>query len=363
MHPQVDNALAALAWSTGPHGDPVDALRIAGGMAIFWHWVGLWEEGRTWAEAAVRAADAAADARGEADDLARPLAERIPLAKALQTALLLAWMLGDPHANLAHAARALPIWRSIEGDPAADAGTRARAAQWHAYTLEISGFAHHALGDDAAAERSADAAVDAARRSGSAWARGLARRLARMLATRSAARPTRRATSPPRRWSCARSATRGCSRGATRTRRRSRSRTAIRRPPRTMRGRRWPRCARSPTGTTCRAASTRWPRPARPGWLRAPARPPTARPRGATSATLLGAAAGVRERAARDLGVRSRRARRRRRHRPRAPAAGRVRPELGARPAARARRGVRPRGLGGRDAVDPRLSARRQPRI
>jgi hypothetical protein len=143
-------------------------------MAIFWHWVGLWEEGRTWAEAAVRAADAAAHARGAADDVARPLAERIPLAKALQTALLLAWMLGDPHANLAHAARALPIWRSIEGDPAADAGTRARAAQWHAYTLEISGFAHHALGDDAAAERSADAAVDAARRSGSAWARGLA---------------------------------------------------------------------------------------------------------------------------------------------------------------------------------------------
>jgi non-specific serine/threonine protein kinase len=183
FHPDLDNALAALAWSTGPDGDPTDALRIAGGLAIVWHWVGLWEEGRGWAEAAVRAADAAATARGRSDDLARPLAERIPLAKALQSALLLAWMLGDPHANLAHAARALPIWRSVEADPSADRRTRASAAQWHAYTLELSAFAHHALGQNAEAERNASLAVDAAARSGSRWARGLALGWRAMLAT------------------------------------------------------------------------------------------------------------------------------------------------------------------------------------
>ena len=70
---------AALDWSTGRGGDPVDALRVAGGLAIFWHWAGLWAEGRRWAETAVRAADAAADGRGEADDAVRPLAERIAL--------------------------------------------------------------------------------------------------------------------------------------------------------------------------------------------------------------------------------------------------------------------------------------------
>jgi predicted ATPase len=60
FHPLVEDARAALEWSTGPDGDRVDALRVAGGLAIFWHWAGLWAEGRRWAEAAVRAADTAA---------------------------------------------------------------------------------------------------------------------------------------------------------------------------------------------------------------------------------------------------------------------------------------------------------------
>ncbi|GLC23817.1 BTAD domain-containing putative transcriptional regulator [Roseisolibacter agri] len=183
FHPRLEDARAALDWSTGPGGDPVDALRIAGGLAIFWHWAGLWAEGRQWAEAAVRGADAAATARGESDDASRPLDERVALAKALQTALLLAWMLGNPAATVAHAARALPLWRTVAGDPAADAAARARAAQWEAYTHEILAFARLALGDVAEAERAVEAAVAAAERSGSGWARGLALGWRAMLAT------------------------------------------------------------------------------------------------------------------------------------------------------------------------------------
>jgi hypothetical protein len=183
FHPLVEDARAALEWSTGPDGDRVDALRVAGGLAIFWHWAGLWAEGRRWAEAAVRAADAAAARRGEGDDASRPLAERVALAKALQTALLLAWMLGEPEATLAHAARALPLWATAEADPAADRATRASAAQWAAYAHEILAFARFALGDVAGAEAAVEAAVAAADRSGSGWARGLALGWRAMLAT------------------------------------------------------------------------------------------------------------------------------------------------------------------------------------
>ncbi len=183
FHPLVEDARAALDWSTGPGGDPVDALRVAGGLAIFWHWAGLWAEGRRWAETAVAAADAAADARGQADGARRPLAERVALAKALQTALLLAWMLGDPGATLAHAARALPLWAGVEADPAADAAARASAAQWAAYAHEISAFARFATGDAAGADAAVEAAVAAADRSGSGWARGLALGWRAMLAT------------------------------------------------------------------------------------------------------------------------------------------------------------------------------------
>jgi predicted ATPase len=183
FHPLVEDARAALEWSTGPDGDRVDALRVAGGLAIFWHWAGLWAEGRRWAEAAVRAADTAAAQRGEGDDVGRPLAERVALAKALQTALLLAWMLGEPEATLAHAARALPLWATAEADPGADRATRASAAQWAAYAHEILAFARFALGDVAGAEASVEAAVAAADRSGSGWARGLALGWRAMLAT------------------------------------------------------------------------------------------------------------------------------------------------------------------------------------
>jgi predicted ATPase len=183
VHPDMDNALAALAWSTGPGGDPVDALRVAGGLTMFWHWLGLWEQGRGWAEAAVRAADAAATARGEPDDAARPLTERVGLGKALQAVALLGWMLGDAPGALAHAGRALRVWQSVEGDAVADARTRARAAELQTYACSVTAFAHLALGEPVEADRSAAAGVAAADRSGGAWARGFALGWRSMLTT------------------------------------------------------------------------------------------------------------------------------------------------------------------------------------
>jgi predicted ATPase/serine/threonine protein kinase len=175
MHPQVDNALAALAWSTGPHGDPVDALphrRRDGDLLALGGAVG----GR--------------DARGPRPRCAPPTraptrAARPTTSRATRRAHPARQGAADRRccSRGCSATRTRPSptrhARSPSGRrsrrPSGRRGTRARAAPVARRTRSRSRRSrHHALGDDAAAERSADAAVDAARRSGSAWARGLA---------------------------------------------------------------------------------------------------------------------------------------------------------------------------------------------
>jgi predicted ATPase len=363
FHPLVEDARAALDWSTGPGGDPADALRVAGGLAIFWHWAGLWTEGRRRAEGAVRRADAAAAARGEADDARRPLAERVALAKALQTALLLAWMLGEPEATLAHAARALPLWATAEADPRGRPGHPCERRPVGRLRPEILAFARFALGDVAGAEASVE------RRSRRPTVRGAAGREGSRSAGAPcsrrppAARPTPPATSPaPRRswprvgdtwvlsWCYANGAAAAIAQGDRSARRA------------------WPR-----SGVAALRSEPDWHYVSRgldalaaagAAWLASPAaaaHPAAARDACArTAATLLGAAAGVRDRsgtavwpfdgAARAAAAAAVRA---------ALDPGRLRRVLRRRGPPRARRGVRARRRGARRA---RRGAGRDPR-
>lgn len=164
----LDDVLAALEWSLGTEGDAVDALRIVGGLTMFWHWSGLWREGRRWAERALDAADRAAERRGEPQDAARTATEQDALGRTLQAAHLLSWTLGDPEAALAYANRAARLWDTLDAAPHEEA-TRARAAHWATYTHCVVAFSHLALGDAEAAAHATDSGVAAAHRAGGAW--------------------------------------------------------------------------------------------------------------------------------------------------------------------------------------------------
>ncbi len=169
----LDDVLAALEWSTGSEGQAIDALRMVGGLTMFWHWSGLWREGRRWAECAIAAADRAADRRGQRDDALRSPEELDALGRTLQAAHLLSWTLGEPGAALDHAARAIRIWTVLEAAPF-DSAARRRAAHWSTYTHCVAAFSHLAFGDSATATRSTDLGVAAARRAGGAWIIGFA---------------------------------------------------------------------------------------------------------------------------------------------------------------------------------------------
>ena len=54
LNAERDNFRAALAWSTGDRGDPVQALRLAGSLARYWEMAGALEEGERWLESALR---------------------------------------------------------------------------------------------------------------------------------------------------------------------------------------------------------------------------------------------------------------------------------------------------------------------
>jgi non-specific serine/threonine protein kinase len=54
-----DNFRAALEWSSTDEGGAEAGLRLAGGMAYFWHLRGYWSEGREWLERALARSDEA----------------------------------------------------------------------------------------------------------------------------------------------------------------------------------------------------------------------------------------------------------------------------------------------------------------
>jgi predicted ATPase/DNA-binding SARP family transcriptional activator len=161
----LDDVRAALGWATGTGDDAVVALRIVGGLAMFWAGMGSWAEGRRWVATAIAAADRAA-----VDDLRRPVAERTALARTLHAGLAIDWLVGDGALAETRVARALPLWASLVDDPAADARTRRDATRWRALTLEraaLSAAVHRR--DRTGAERLMADALEAARASGSAW--------------------------------------------------------------------------------------------------------------------------------------------------------------------------------------------------
>lgn len=174
-----DDVLAALAWSTGGEGDARDALQIVGGLTMFWHWSGLWRDGRAWADRALAAADRVRETR---DDATGAAAERDARGRTLQAAHLLTWTLGDPEAALAYAERARRVWDALEAAPG-PTPTRTRAAHWATYTHCVAAFSHLALGDTAAARAATDAGVAAAGRAGGAWILGFAHGWRAMLRT------------------------------------------------------------------------------------------------------------------------------------------------------------------------------------
>jgi predicted ATPase/DNA-binding SARP family transcriptional activator len=54
MNTERDNLRAALAWSIGEHGDPVQALRLVGSLARYWEMTGALDEGERWLDSALR---------------------------------------------------------------------------------------------------------------------------------------------------------------------------------------------------------------------------------------------------------------------------------------------------------------------
>jgi len=106
----IDNLRAAWLWGnaaatkgTDTSTDSELGLRLAGAVLWFWFWDGRRSEGRQWAEAALAAAE------GQAPGLSR--------AKALYTAGVLTWMLGDLGAARARLLASVELQRQSGGGP------------------------------------------------------------------------------------------------------------------------------------------------------------------------------------------------------------------------------------------------------
>lgn len=102
LAPEQDNFRAALSWAIDNDHAHHYALRLAGSLWWFWHYVGRLSEGRRWIERAL-----ALPAEG------LPLAHRGAL---MYAAAKSSWMLGDQSSALRHADEALRLCRRV-GDP------------------------------------------------------------------------------------------------------------------------------------------------------------------------------------------------------------------------------------------------------
>lgn len=162
---ELDDMLVALAWCLDGDRGITEALRIVGGLTMFWHWSGRWREGREWAERAIAAFDRQATAP--------TFKSREALARSLQAAHLLSWSLGEPELALRHAQRARALWTTLEVE-AEDTESQARLRQWATYTACVSAFSYLAHGQPERAQQVADEGMALAQQHGGEWIRGFA---------------------------------------------------------------------------------------------------------------------------------------------------------------------------------------------
>jgi predicted ATPase/DNA-binding SARP family transcriptional activator len=159
---------AALDWATGPGGDPMTAVRIAGPLAWVWLSAVPWPEARARTSAAL----AAADAEG-IPDAARPPADQAVLAELLYPISGLAFFAAEPTAMLPLSARAERLWDAVDAaraaDPALDRALRTSAVRGRATMRGMAGLAHAMLGATDVALREMTAAIDIARDGGDRW--------------------------------------------------------------------------------------------------------------------------------------------------------------------------------------------------
>ncbi len=142
---EIDNLRAALDWACG-QALAEAALRIAGGLTLYWHVRGYYSEGRRWTDAALALAEADADA------VLPPLVR----AKAL-------WGLGFMATYLGNAAAAVP---AVEECLAVARSEGAAVETARALTLlgELRSWT-----DGAAAHRILEEAIAGARQAGDSW--------------------------------------------------------------------------------------------------------------------------------------------------------------------------------------------------
>jgi predicted ATPase/DNA-binding SARP family transcriptional activator len=161
----LDDIRAALAHSTGPHGDPEIAIRIAGALAWFFISAGVsWEEARRWTAAVI----AAADAQGIAD-ADRPLPVRAWLGSFLYAHGGLQYFAGETAPMLEQTARAEAIWASVAREPVLTPVQRVQLGRGRSMMRQVAGLAHGMLGDLPRAVRAMDASVALAAELGDAW--------------------------------------------------------------------------------------------------------------------------------------------------------------------------------------------------
>jgi predicted ATPase/DNA-binding SARP family transcriptional activator len=161
----LDDIRAALAYSTGPHGDPEIAIRIAGALAWFCISAGVsWEEARRWTAAVI----AAADAQGIAD-ADRPLAVRAWLGSFLYAHGGLQYFAGETTPMLAQTARAEAIWASVAREPVLTPAQRLQLGRGRSIMRQVEGLAHGMHGDLPRAVRAMDDSVAIATALGDAW--------------------------------------------------------------------------------------------------------------------------------------------------------------------------------------------------
>ena len=160
----VEEIRAALAWATGPTGDPAIAIRLTG--ALGWYWISghPWGEGRALLDRTL----AVAESQGLPDH-ERPLAELVALGKVLYPVIGLSFFFGDTERMLATAQRELALWDVVDAAPQTTPEQRLSSARGRALALQLTGLARAMRGEGEAAISAMNQCLAVAEACGDRW--------------------------------------------------------------------------------------------------------------------------------------------------------------------------------------------------
>ena len=160
----VEEIRAALAWATGPTGDPAIAIRLTG--ALGWYWI----SGHPWGEARalLDRTLAVAVAQGLSDQ-ERPLADLVALGKLMYPIIGLSFFFGDTERMLATTQRDLALWDVVDAAPETTPEQRLSASRGRALALQLTGLARAMRGERELAIRAMNQCLAVSEACGDRW--------------------------------------------------------------------------------------------------------------------------------------------------------------------------------------------------